>query len=401
MKSLLINDKDGQVQTAITVGGKLREIYIDSTEKTSMVGHIILGRLDVILPGQFAFIDIGTGKNALVNINSGISLKKGQPVLVQVHKDPTGSKGAYLNLELRHKGRYVVLFQSPRSDIGVSQKISCQKERERLRKLATQMLPKGFGIIMRTNAAGQDSDTILSEIKDLLRLHEHMLSRANHAPVPSVIHPTSLDVPSSLSHLLVDILSDDLSEIWISSPYIDAIKHEILSILPSLGDRIYAFHGPQAQQPSLFDTHNITSQIFAALKKTVQLPSGGFITIEQTEACVVIDVNTGRSTGKKDFRTTVLETNIEAACAIAWQLNLRNLSGIIIVDFIGMPHEQDKSALMDAFAEEIKKDRIKTELVSITELGLAQLTRKRTREPLSRLLQKVCPNCSGAGLVNL
>jgi len=395
MKRLFIDSQPRQTRTALTIDGKLREIYIDTPEKTSIVGQIILGRLEVVLPGQFAFVDIGTGKNALMNITPNVKLKKNQPVLVQVYKDPTGTKGAYLGLELRHKGRHVILFESPRSDVGVSQKIADEKERKRLRGLAQQALPKGFGIIMRTNAKNQSNEAILSEIDELQLLHHQIRQHAKHAAYPAVIYPEAQVASSPLTSLLPDILSEDLSEIWISGSDTDAINQKISEIMPSLSSRIFSYNEPS----TLFDTYNISPQISAALKKTVQLPCGGFITIEQTEACVVIDVNTGRFTGQKDLRQTILKTNLEAATAIAWQLALRNLSGIIIVDFIDMAHDQDKSALLDALSLEIKKDRIKTELVGITELGLVQLTRHRTREPLARLLQQDCPSCGGCGSV--
>ena len=397
MKRLFIDCQAGLVRTALTINGKLREIYIDPAENASIVGQIILGRLDAILPGQFAFVDIGTGKNALMNTSPQVPLKKGQPILVQVQKDPTGNKGAYVSMELRHKGRYVILFESPRSEIGISQKITEEKERKRLRSLAQQSLPKGFGIIVRTNAEGQESDTISAEIEDLRLLHRQIKEQAMYAAFPATIHPEETAVESPLSSLLSDMLSADMAEIWINGPDFDAIKQAVTNMAPQLADRVRHFAQPDGR--SLFDTHNITAQISAALKKTVQLPCGGFITIEQTEACVVIDVNTGRFTGQRDFRETVLKTNLEAAACIAWQLALRNLSGIIIVDFIDMLRQEDKSALLGAFSDELKMDRIKTEIVSITELGLVQLTRKRTREPLARLLEQDCPMCAGKGRV--
>ena len=393
MTRLLVECHGGQVRTALTIGGKLREIYIDPVENASLAGQIILGRLDAILPGQFAFVDIGTGKNALMNTSRDVPLKKGQPVLVQVYKDPTGNKGAYVGMELRLKGRYVVLLEGPRGEVGISQKITDENERKRLRVAARQALPKGFGVIVRTGAKGQAPETISSEIEELRLLHQRIQARAAHSTFPALIYPDVPTVESRLSVLLSDLVSYDLSEIWICGLDFDTIKRAITDIMPGLEDRVYK-HGP-----GLFNAYNINGQISAALKKTVQLPCGGFITIEQTEACVVIDVNTGRFTGQKDFRTTILETNIEAAACIAWQLALRNLSGIIIVDFIDMPREEDKSALLGAFTGEIKKDRIKTEIVSITELGLVQLTRQRTREPLARILEKDCPNCGGKGRI--
>jgi len=395
MTRLLIESQAGQVRTALTVNNILREIYVDSAENASLAGQIILGRLDAILPGQFVFVDIGTGKNALMNTSHDVPLKKGQPVLVQVYKDPTGNKGAYVGTELRLKGRYVVLIESPRGEIGVSQKIKNESERKRLRAAAVEARPKGFGIIVRTSAEGQPPETISAEINELELLHDKIQARATHSTFPAPIYPKKPTAAGRLAVLLADVISEDLSEIWSSGLNLDEIKQTITSIMPGLNGRIFE-HGP-----GLFDTYNITAQISAALKKNVQLPNGGFITIEQTEACVVVDVNTGRFTGQKDFRNTVLETNIQAAACIAWQLALRNLSGIIIVDFIGMEREEDKSALLGALQDEIKKDRVKTELIGITELGLVQLTRKRTREPLARILEKDCPACGGKGRVYL
>ena len=397
MKRLFIDSQNGQVRTALTIDGKLREIYIDPAEKASMVEQIILGRLDAILPGQFAFVDIGMGKNAMMNISPKIQLKKGQPVLVQVYKDPTGTKGAYVGMELRFKGRYTILYESPRSEIGVSQKITDEKERKRLKVLAQQIRPKGYGIILRTNANGLDAETISSEIEASRLLHNQIQEQARYAQYPSIIYPKTSAASGQLSSLLSDILAYDLSEIRISGPDYDSIRQLILEMIPTFENSVFEYR--QLNGPGLFDAYNLTSQISAALKKTVQLPCGGFITIEQTEACVVIDVNTGRFTGQQDLRATVLKTNTDAAASIAWQLALRNLSGIIIVDFIDMKYEQDKSALLGAFKEEIKKDRIKTEIVGITELGLVQLTRRRTREPLARLLEQDCPSCGGKGRI--
>ncbi|MCL2404216.1 MAG: ribonuclease E/G [Defluviitaleaceae bacterium] len=393
MNRLLIENHDGQVRTAITVQNKLKEIYIDPAENASLVGQVILGRLDAILPGQFAFVDIGTSKSALMNTSRDVPLKKGQPILVQVYKDPTGSKGAYVGMELRLKGRYVVLMESQRSEIGVSQKITSDSERKRLRAAAINALPKGFGVIVRTSAEGQEPTKISSEIEALTLVYKKVQARAAHSTFPALIYPETPSLVGRVATLLGDLVSADLSEIWVSGFDINEIRQVIASIMPGLEGRVHE------HETGLFAAHNIHAQISAALKKTVQLPCGGFITIEQTEACVVIDVNTGRFTGQKDLRSTILETNMQAAICIAWQVALRNLSGMIIVDFIDMTREEDKSALLGALESEIKKDRIKTELVGITELGLVQLTRQRTREPLARLLEKDCPACGGKGRV--
>ena len=393
MTRLLIESHEGQVRTALTIQNKLREIFIDPAENTSLAGQVILGRLAAILPGQFAFVDIGTGKNALMNTSHDVPLKKGQPVLVQVQKDPTGSKGAYVSMELRLKGRYVVLMESPRREVGISQKITNESERKRLRTAALEVLPKGFSVIVRTSAEGHEPEKIAAEMEELQHVYQKIQARAAHSTYPALIYPEVVTEVSRMASLLADLLSDDVCEIWVSGLNFNKIKQAVTGIMPSLESRVFE------HDLGLFDVHNINAQISAALKETVQLPCGGFITIQQTEACVVIDVNTGRFTGQKDLRDTILETNIEAAVCIAWQPALRNLSGIIIVDFIGMAREDDKSALLGALADEIKKDRIKTELIGITELGLVQLTRQRAREPLARLLEKDCPACGGKGTV--
>ena len=185
------------------------------------------------------------------------------------------------------------------------------------------------------------------------------------------------------------MLAHDLFEILISGEDAHTIKESVVKFAPDMANRVII----HSEERGLFDTHNINAQISAALNKTIGLPCGGYITIEQTEACVVIDVNTGRFTGQRDLRETVLRTNTEAAVCIAWQLALRNLSGIIIVDFIDMERKEDKDTLLGVLSDEIKKDRIKTELMGFTELGLAQLTRRRTREPLARVMNSVCMHC--------
>jgi len=393
MNRLLIENQSGQVCTAITKQNILREIYIDPAENASMTGHVILGRLAAILPGQFAFVDIGTGKNAFMNTSHNVPLKKGQPILVQVLKDPTTYKGAHVAMDLRLRGRYVVLIESRRRLVGISKKITCEHERNRLKTIVYEVIPKGFEVIVRTGAEGAAPEKISSEIEELQLTHQKIKARAEYAVFPTQVYPpVSTETGQSIT-LLTDLVSSDISEIWVSGLKTEEIKQAIAGFMPGLESRVYE-HGP-----GLFDAYNIPPQISAALKKSVQLPCGGFITIEQTEACVVIDVNTGSFTGQKNWRSTILETNIEAAICISWQLALRNLSGIIIVDFIGMAREEDKSALLDAFANEIKKDRIKTELMGMTELGLVQLTRQRIREPLARLLEKDCPACKGKGRV--
>ena len=374
----------------------MTEIYIDPIGAPSLVGHIYVGRVQNVLPGQFAFVDIGHEKNAFMNLPRHHGVKKGDAILLQIYKDAHGTKGSYGGQTLKIKGHHVIIFPTPRGEIGVSHKIENPQERARLRKAVHAVLEKSFGAIIRTGAMEQPEDTLIEETTRLIALHHEISQRAQYAKPPTRLHPTFDNnandaLPDTLPSLLNDLLSDDLDEIRISTPdttgstpaAFAAIAQCITAIKPSLAAAI--FHHDTSEN-DLFTAYNIPQQITCALSKTVYLPSGGHMTIEQTEACVVIDVNTGAFSGSNDYRAAILRTNLEAAAAIAFQLTLRNLSGIIIIDFIDMKDRDDKQILLQTLAAEIKKDRIKTELVSMTELGLVQLTRRKTRPPLHAVI---------------
>ncbi|MCL2218217.1 MAG: ribonuclease E/G [Defluviitaleaceae bacterium] len=389
MKKLFIDHHPDRVRTALTEGGRLLELYIDPA--SSWVGRVIVGRVKTILPGQFAFVDIGGCKNAFMNLSEGHGLKAGQPVLVQVYKDAAKSKGMYVGTEISLKGRLIVLHEG--FEVGVSRKITGEKENKRLRKLVRKLLPQGYGAIVRTNAEGQDEAALAAEIQYLHETHLQIKHRAEYALPPAVLYP---EATAQSSPLLTDLVSGKLSEIHISGfpEEFAAVKEAVFKLLPGLESRVFHYE-PDA--PSMFSHYGINRQISAALEKIVKLPCGGFITIEETEACVVIDVNTGSNVGKTDYRATVLETNLEAAEVIAAQIRLRNLSGIIIIDFIDMPAEEDKTTLLAALAAEVKKDGIRTEIIGMIGLGMVQLTRRKTRPPLSQLMETPCPHCGGTG----
>ena len=393
MKKLFIDRGKDKFRTAVTEDGKLVELYIDSASDGSRVGHIILGRLQTILPGQFAFVDIGAKKNAFVNLRDGHGLKAGQPVLVQVKKDAVTSKGVYVDTEINLKGRLVILYESSRGEAGVSRKITDPKESRRLKKLVRKHLPPGYGAILRTNAAGADADAISAEIKALSDRHRIISEKAKYAKPPVLLYPEKEE-----SSLLTDLISEDIAEIRISGDddFFVSVKRNICNILPILEPRIV-----RHTEENMFSHYGLNRQTAAALNKITNLPCGGFITIEETEACVVIDVNTGSNVGKTSYRQVISETNLQAAAAIASQIRLRNLSGIILVDFIDMWEPEDNAALLDAFSTEIKKDRIPAEIIGMIGLGMVQLTRRKTRPPLSRLLEGTCPECGGKGRVRL
>jgi ribonuclease G len=372
MKKIFIDHQKGMTRTAVVSGGKLREIFFDHACNGSIVGRVYMGIVRNILPGQFAFVDIGFNKNAFLNKVDESNIRIGQPVLVQAYRDASGSKGAYVGQEIHFKGRLLIIYASPTPEIGISQKITDKKTRKRLKGFVRNALPDGYGAIIRTNAQEAAEPEIVGEVEVLINRHQHIAQKAKYARPPVLLYQEN--------SLLDDLLSDDVTEI---------ITGAGVSIETSIPTHISII---KTDDEFLFDNQNITKQIRNALEKKVNLPSGGFITIEQTEACVVIDVNSGHETARI--------ANLKAAECIAWQLALRNLSGMIIVDFIDMENNEDKKFLMFTLDEHLKKERVKTEIIGMTELGLVQLTRKKTRESLSRLLQKNCSHCNGSGRVN-
>jgi len=412
MKRLLIDCAANEIRVALLHDHLLTEIYIDPIGAPSLVGYIYVGRVQNVLPGQFAFVDIGHDKNAFMNLPRDHGVKKGDAILLQIYKDAHGTKGPYGGQALKIKGHHVITFPTPRGEIGVSHKIEDPQERSRLRKAVHATLEKGFGAIVRTEAMGQDESIIKEETTRLIALHHDITTRAAYAKPPVRLYPAknaaisfsntatpsddtadenTIDIgnpdftlPDTLPNLLIDLLSDDLAEIHVatadrSPAFLSTLTSWINQIKPSLTSKILHYN---KIDNDLFASFNIPQQITRALAKTVHLPCGGHMTIEQTEACVVIDVNTGAFSGSNNYRAAILRTNLEAAAAIAFQLTLRNLSGIIIVDFIDMKDRNDKQTLLQTLASEIKKDRIKTELIGMTELGLVQLTRRKTRPPL-------------------
>jgi ribonuclease G len=258
-----------------------------------------------------------------------------------------------------------------------------------LKKTVRQLLPEGIGAIIRTNCEGKAEDEIKTEIERLLERLYSVAERAKYAKPPIILHKENT--------LLSDLLSDDISEVWADGGF-DDVSRAVAIAAPGFAGKVMRFDS-SSEGRGLFDAFNLPSQIEKALRKVVRLPSGGFITIEHTEACVVVDVNTGQFTGKADYRETVVQTNTEAARVLAEQILLRNLSGIIIIDFIDMTDLSDRQALIQTVEQAVKHHRIKTDVIGITELGLMQLTRKKTREPLSRLLTQACDKCGGTGRI--
>jgi len=370
MRRLLIDYDGVAVRRALLRDNVLEEIFIDHKEKGSKVGHIINAIVKKILPSRFAFVDIGQDKDAFMNLpehptNPTLGLKLGQIMPLQVRKDASGIKGAKVSHILQFKGRYAIV-SAGYGETGVSLKIVDKAERKRLQRLAVKLTPSGFHTILRTQAEGISEESLTAEIAELLEQYSRVKEETQYAlPKYTLYRP--------------DSLLDDL-------PNID----EIITSKDFSG---------QDGQGKLFDVFDIEKQILKALQRNVWLPCGGFVTFDPVEACVVVDVNTGKFEGKKSYRETVRRTNLEAAKLIAWQIGVRNLSGMIIIDFIDMTGTEDQKQLLAVFSAELKKLRIPADIVGMTSLGLVQLTRRKQREPLHRLLQKTCTECNGSGLV--
>jgi len=390
MKRLFVEQTTDRVTVALTNNDRLQEIYIDKAQDISLVGNIVVGRIRTIMPGQFAFVDIGDSKNAFMNLKTGHELKSGQPVLVQVQKDAVGSKGAYVSQEITLKGWLVILHKTP--EVGVSHKITDEKESRRLKQLVRKLLPKGYGAIVRTNAEGQSREDIALEINKLHEIFEDITKKAAYAMPPVQLYP---GVSAQVEPLLNDLLSEAIDEILLSGidEFCAGVKACIANLPTDFSARVACY------KEKILDSGSIKKQIKTALEKNVPLPCGGFITIEETEACVVVDVNTGNNASNHYYRETVLNTNLEAAAAIIDQIILRNLSGIIVIDFIDMTKQEDKTKLMSVLAAEAKRDRLNPEIVGLSKFGIAQIARPKRRLPLSHVLEEKCQTCGGKGRV--
>lgn len=369
--------------------GKLVELITDDSENESLVGNIYAGLVTNILPSQFAFVDIGLAKNAFVYLSDSreagvynekgkLLIKNGQTVLVQVLKDASGSKGVYVTSNLSFTGRYLVITgvtdDGTPPVIGISKKIGCADERARLKDIAQSAAGNGMEVVVRTNAAGVSEDVIKDEFIKLNQLVEKSKTQWRNALARTLVYKET----DSLRKAVMDLYTANVDEIVINDGEACGYIRGCIGEIPDGGEvRLYDGVIP------IFDMYGIEKQIEQAKgNKRVWLKSGGFIVIERTEACVVIDVNTGKYAGAKNHEETVLKVNLEAAETIAEQLRLRNLSGIIIVDFIDMKDARSVKLLTDRLTEAVKKDRLAVNVVGMTELGLMQMTRKKTRKPL-------------------
>lgn len=381
----IIVDYDKENTVALIENGKIIERYVEKEEEKRIEGNIYLGIVEDVLPGmQAAFVNIGEGKNAFMhikdvikkvsnktgNINEDLNkyditkiIKKGTPLVVQVKKDCTEKKGARVSVNLNIPGRFVVLM--PEVDfITVSQKIENEKEKERLNKIVKEVIPKGFGAIIRTSAIDVDKKDIQEDIKELLDLYNKMQKDSKDKKQPQLLYKA----PDIQIKFIIDLIYNDIDRILINNKekYDEIVK----SIKNVKNVKI------EYRKEDLLDLYGLHEQIEKIDNRKIWLKCGGFITIDKTEALTAIDVNTGKYTGKKDLEETVKKVNLEATIEIAKQLRLRDIGGIIIIDYIDMQKDETRKIIIDALEESLKKDRAKTQVVGFTKLDLLELTRK-------------------------
>lgn len=407
MENILINCTPNETRVAIVVDGVLQDLFIERERARGLVGNVYWGKVVRVLPGmQSAFVDVGLERTAFLHVSDMPEAEKedgtklpienilheGQSVMVQVSKDPIGTKGARLTTVISLAGRKLVYLPGD-PHIGVSQRIEDEAQREALRTMMEALRPeteKG-GYIIRTSAEeGATEQEFNDDMVYLGRLWANIKDRAQHSSAPALLYQDLY----LKQRVLRDMVHQNTESVEIDSPEDYTLLSEFATrFVPVAKDRLRLYTG---ERP-LFEFNGIETEIANALKRRVDLQSGGYLVFDQTEAMTTIDVNTGGYVGKRDFSDTVFKTNLEAAQTIARQLRLRNLGGIIIVDFIDMTCDEHREAVLNELRRAISTDRTRMTVSNFTELGLVEMTRKRTRESLAHVLCEPCPLCEGRG----
>lgn len=410
---LLVNVTPSETRVALVENGLLKELHIERESKRGIVGNIYKGRVTRVLPGmQSAFVDIGLEKAAFLHASDIVShtecvdenekkqfvvkdiaelVREGQDIIVQVVKDPISTKGARLTTDITLPSRYLV-FMPENSHVGVSQRIESEEERNRLKAVVEPYCDELGGFIVRTAAEGATDEHMDQDAAFLKRLWRKVIERKEKYPVKSMLYG---ELALAL-RVLRDFIGTHIDAIRIDSKTTyEQVKEFLSEFMPELTDSVVLYIGTQ----TLFDAYGVEDAIQRALDKRVNLKSGGYLIIEQTEAMTTIDINTGAFVGHRNLAHTIFNTNIEATQAIAHQLQLRNLGGIIIIDFIDMQDEEHRQRVLESLENALKGDRVKTNVNGFTQLGLVEMTRKRTRESLERILCCDCPSCHGRGTV--
>jgi ribonuclease G len=422
-QKIIINADSYETRIAIVEDGELAELLVERAEQRRHVGDIYKGRVNAVLPGmQAAFVDLGLPKTGFLHASdlseslSGIDdiseleengggsrrrrsqapkiedhLKKGQEVMVQITKESMGTKGPRVTQQVSLPGRFCVLMPGV-DHVGVSRRIEDRTERQRIKAIISDLKPKGVGLIARTAGESKGDPEFTADIKYLTRLWQKVDRKATSVRAPALVH-RELEMTASL---IRDLFTEDVEEVEIDDKESFAeIQSYLKAVSPELRDRVKLYKGGDP----IFDAYGIEQQIEKTFERKVWMKKGGYICIDHAEALVAIDVNTGRFTGKKNQEETIFRTNLEAAREIPRQLRLRDIGGIIVIDFIDMEIEANKRAVLEELRKELRHDRARTKAFAVSDLGLIEMTRQRERSSLLHYYTEDCPHCGGLGKV--
>ena len=411
-KEILVNAGDLETRVAVLENGELAELYVEREPR--IVGNIYKGKIVNIVRGMdAAFADIGTARHAFLSVDDitlgpgeedvgptaerprqSITemLKPGQEVLLQVVRGPMGSKGPRVSARLALPGRYLVLVMTEGAYVGISRKIEKEAERQRLRAIAERLRPPNQGLIVRTEAEGKGVTLLKQDLDYLMTLDRRIQAKAREVKAPALLHQ---DLPL-VSRVIRDTASRQVKRLVVDSPQVHEDVLEIVEMTaPQLKQRVALY----SDKLPLFAAHGIEEEIERLLRRRVWLGTGGYLSVDETEALTTIDVNSGRFTATSGLEETILRTNLQAAEEVARQLRLRDLGGIIVIDFIDMDKAKHRSRVMEAFEGALRRDRAKTKAMHLSPLGLVEMTRKRTSGSLLKLMTHDCPCCGGTGRV--
>jgi len=404
-KELIVSSRNNVTRVALLEDGVPMEVYMEPVSDFCLVGSIFKGKVENVLPGiEAAFVDVGLGRNAFLYVNDVLApqqnthrhlsiknlVRPGQEIIVQVAKDPLGNKGPRVTMRVNLPGRYTVLMPTV-NHIGISRRIEKEEERERLKQLINQVRPSGMGVIVRTAARTVDETAVKEDIISQYNLWQQILARAETSKAPSLLYRECALLP----RIIRDLFTDEVERLIVDS---QADFTRVMMLVDQMPER---FRGKVVLETysDIFEHYGVKQEINKALQRKYWLKCGGYLIFDQAEALTVIDVNTGKYTGHIDLEDTVYKTNLDAAVEIARQLRLRNLGGIIIIDFIDMAREDHRNKVLEVLSEEIKRDRRRTHIMGLTRLGLVELTRKKVHPSLAEILLDTCPHCNGVGKV--
>ena len=400
-----------EIRVAMMENGFLSELYVERKGRENILGNIYKGKVKNVLPGmQAAFVDIGLERNAFLYAGDiriealeesvednthAPDIRKlvqvGQEIMVQVLKEPFGTKGARVTTNVTLPGYKIVLLPMA-NYVGISRKIENEAERTRLREILEEIKPQEWGVIARTSALGADREELSEQIEEQMIAYREMLQVYEHAHAPQLVHSEENIVYRTVR----DVFNQDVLEFIVSDAYwYRYVQGLVQSISPELIDRIKYFDAHY----DMFTYYGITSKIEKALARKVWLKSGGYLVFDQAEALTVVDVNTGKFVGSNDLQQTILQTNIEAAEEIARQIRLRDISGIIVVDFIDMEVEENRDKVLEILRHAVKRDKTRTIILGISDLGIVEMTRKKTKQSLGSVFFSPCPYCEGEGKI--